>query len=322
MLGEWRSLVARYVRGVEAAGSNPASPTKLESLIVRTHLDNLIDDQIVYAVEAFDRSAELIKDHWVAKCDFEELSINIQARFGLPCSVTDVYDLGKMWQKRIELAGRADALVHWLSPGILKEEGIEMHLYGPLREVERQLRISFPPELFSGVTIRRLRWWQMMILTQDFPPNWVDIVYFGERFLSRQISAQYKGTRLNYDDLRAHLSYAPWRGGSNEESYLEAINKGNVEPLDLRKSVFNADKASWKTMIINPASIFTEFGAEWLGECPWQLLSSALKDISVGEYRHTNWQFSDSTNPERKISLKWQLPSDPAEVIVTNHFPK
>ena len=116
MLGEWRSLVARYVRGVEDAGSNPASPTKLESLIVRTHLDNLIDDQIVYAVEAFDRSAELIKDHWVAKCDFEELSINIQARFGLPCSVTYVSDLGKMWQKRIELAGRADALVHWLSP--------------------------------------------------------------------------------------------------------------------------------------------------------------------------------------------------------------
>jgi len=282
-------------------------------------LENLTDDQIVYAVEAFDRSAELIGNSWKARCDLSELSINMQARFGLVCAVPDLLDLSGMWEKRVETAGRADSLVHWLSPGILKDEGIEMQLYGSLREVERQLRISFPPELFAGVTIRRLRWWQMMLLTRDFPSNWIDIVYFAERFLARQLSSQYTGTRLNYDDLRAHLSYAPWRGGANEEAYFKAIDSGFVEPLNLHKSVFSAKSVSWKTMLINPASIFTEFGKEWLGDTPWQLLSTAFQNISLSEYEYADWQFTSSNNSNNKIAIKWKLPLNMTNVLAPEH---
>ena len=269
--------------------------------------ENLGDLEIVYVMEAFDREASVMDGQWDTTLDLTLLAKNIQDRFGKFYSEPILETWKNKWQARVRTAGRAEANAHWLSPGILKEEGIEMELYGQLREVERELRITFPPEMFVGVTIRRLRWWQMMLLTQDFPCNWLDVVYIAERFLTRQLVAQYTGTRLDYDDLRAHLSYAPWRGGKYEDAYLAAVDSGSILPLRLPVSNQSVWKASWDTTSIAPISLLMEFGSQWLGSKPWRLLSQAFSDMAESGSSRVSWSFGRGEESPR-LNWGWNLP--------------
>lgn len=274
------------------------------------HDTDLEDEHIVYLMEAFDRRATQDAGQWHTTADLDGLARDLEARFGVRCDAPALETWRGRWEARVAVGGRAEATVHWLSPGVLKEEGIEMQLYGRLREVERELRIAFPPQVFVGVTIRRLRWWQMMLLTEDFSPNWVDVVYMAERFLARQLAAQYTDAPLYYDDLRAQLSYAPWRGGSHEEAYLHAIDAGEIPALDLRHSSQQAGEAQWDTLAVNPASLFAEFGAEWLGDRPWRLLSQAFADMAERGDDRVTWRFSPDADASRSIVWDWKLPSD------------
>lgn len=271
------------------------------------HGEDLGDLEIVFIMEAFEKEASNKAGQWESSIDPSLLAEQLHSRFGTlyPASLLEVWR--SKWQARVALAGRADANVHWLSPGILKEEGIEMELYGQLREIERDLRITFPPEMFVGVTIRRLRWWQMMLLTKDFPCNWLDVVYIAERFLTRQLVAQYTGTRLDYDDLRAHLSYAPWRGDKHESAYLAAIDSGSILPLRLPTSNQSVWDANWDTTSIAPASLLMEFGSQWLGSKPWRLLSQGFSDMAGSGFKRVSWSFGRGKGRSR-LNWEWVLP--------------
>ena len=274
----------------------------------RNDATRLEDEEAVYLIEALDRSAVQEAGEWRTTADLSQAARDLKARFGNRHTVAALRAWRERWEARVTAAGRADATVHWLSPGVLKEEGIEMHLYGRLREIERELRVAFPPQLFVGVTIRRLRWWQMMLLAEDFAPAWVDVVYMAERFLARQLTAQYTDAPLYYDDLRAHLSYAPWRGGSYEEAYLRAIDAGEIPALDLRRSPQMARDARWGTLAVNPASLLVEFGAEWLGERPWRLLSQAFADMAKRGEGRVTWRFEPGGDAAHGITWDWTLP--------------
>jgi len=267
------------------------------------------DEEVVYLMEAFDRAAAPDGGGWRTTADLNALAQDLAGRFGTRHDPAMLSAWRDRWVARVAVGGRAEATVHWLSPGVLKEEGIEMHLYGSLREVERELRVAYLPQLFVGVTIRRLRWWQMMLLTEDFPASWVDVVYMAERFLARQLTAQHAGTPLYYDDLRAQLSYAPWRGGAYENAYLKAIKEGQIPALRLRQSPQKAQRAEWSTFAVNPASLLVEFGAEWLGERPWRLLSQAFAEAAQRGDDRLRWRFAPGGDEERAITLDWTLPS-------------
>ncbi len=272
-------------------------------------LEGLEDEEVVYLIEAFDRAAALEDGQWRTTADLDALARDLAARFGSNLDADGLGAWRDRWAARVTTAGRAEATVHWLSPGVLKEEGIEMHLYGRLREVERELRVAFPAQLFVGVTIRRLRWWQMMLLTEDFAPTWIDVVYMAERFLARQLSAQHTDTPLYYDDLRAQLSYAPWRGGAYEDAYLRAIDEGEIPALRLKQSPQKARHAEWGTLAVNPASLLVEFGAEWLGDKPWRLLSQAFAETAQHGDDRVTWRFSPGGDEARAITFDWTLPS-------------
>lgn len=270
--------------------------------------DHLEDVEIVYLMEAFDMEAVNRDGHWDSAADLGLLAQSIEDRFGTSCSEAALHRWKGKWQDRVSAAGRAEATVHWLSPSVLRDEGIQMDLYGQLREIEREMRIAAPPEIFVGVTIRRLRWWQMMLLTQDFPANWVDVVYLGERFLTRQLVSQYANVPLDYGDLRPHLSYAPWRGGRHEEAYLHAINSGFVPPLRLSESKQKSHHAQWKTMSVTPQSLLMEFGKEWLGDRPWRLLSQAHSDLVKEGNNRVTWSFSSRRPNDSGVVWDWELP--------------
>jgi hypothetical protein len=269
--------------------------------------ENLAELELVYVMEAFDRGSSKKDGQWDTSIDLTLLAKNLGDRFGKVYSESVLENWKSKWQTRVRIAGRAESTVHWLSPGILKEEGIEMELYGQLREVERELRIAFPSEIFVGVTIRRLRWWQMMLLARDFPGNWLDVIYIAERFLTRQLVAQYTETALDYDDLRAHLSYAPWRGGKYENAYLGAIDSGSIVPLRLPISNQSAWSAAWDTTTVAPTSLLMEFGSQWLGAKPWQLLSQAFSKNAAAGNGQVSWSFGRGEG-RPQLNLDWEPP--------------
>lgn len=119
---------------------------------------------------------------------------------------------------------------HYLSPR--KAGGLPANVQS-LEELTREDKRS---KLL--LTARQARWcWWIHLAVPDVEDK-VDVWYLAQRFVNREIATVFLNTPLYFADLEAHLSCKPWSSQEKKQTYIEAVEEGDIPALQRGSQLF------------------------------------------------------------------------------------
>ena len=79
--------------------------------------------------------------------------------------------------------------------------------------------------------VRQVRWWWRVHLAVPDGVNTLDIYFWAEHLVRREMFSEVLDTPLDVADIEAYLAYKPWTGPDNLDLYSQAVTEKRVEPL-------------------------------------------------------------------------------------------
>ena len=88
-----------------------------------------------------------------------------------------------------------------------------------------------PPGPRLPPTVRQVRWWWRVHLAVPDGVNTLDIYFWAEHLVRREMFSEVLDSPLDVADIEAYLAYKPWAGPDNLALYSLAVTEKRVEPL-------------------------------------------------------------------------------------------